>query len=155
MTISRSTTHGMSKTLIYKVWGQMIQRCENPKVLGYKNWGGRGISVCERWHKFENFYADVGDPPKGLTLDRINNDGNYEPTNWRWATRKEQTNNSRTLYWFRAWHKDMMCQFMSKNQSEFARMWRLSFPCVSLCLSGKQKAHKGWQFQKIESGFSF
>lgn len=89
------TKHGMSKTSIYRCWQQVIQRCENPKSPDYKNYGGRGITVCERWHTFENFYEDMGDKPKGLTLERINNDGNYEPGNCEWATWKKQQNNRR------------------------------------------------------------
>lgn len=74
----------------------MIQRCERPKARGYSNYGGRGITVCERWHTYENFLADMGErPSRSLQLDRINNDGNYEPTNCRWATPREQLNNTR------------------------------------------------------------
>jgi len=71
----------------------MLQRCNNPKDTGFKYYGARGISVCERWHKFEAFFADVGERPPGLTLDRRDPRGNYEPSNWKWATRKEQTRN--------------------------------------------------------------
>lgn len=91
----RFTKHNYKNTTIYNTWINMKQRCYNNNCPDYKNYGGRGIKVCDRWLKFENFYADVGDPPKGLTLDRPNNDGNYQTDNWRWATRKEQARNTR------------------------------------------------------------
>lgn len=73
----------------------MIQRCTNPKNIGWHLYGGRGIAVCERWRTFANFYEDMGDPPPGHTLDRINNDGNYEPMNVRWAPHSENCLNKR------------------------------------------------------------
>ena len=88
-------THGLSNTREYKAWGQMIQRCTNPNNPDYHYYGERGIQVCRRWRKFENFLADMGPCPPGLTLDRKNNDKNYSPSNCRWATRKTQMRNTR------------------------------------------------------------
>lgn len=89
-------THGMEGSSIYKSWDAMVQRCTNPNSTAWKDYGARGITVCERWLTFENFYADMGDRPfPGASLDRINNDGNYEPGNVRWVTRVENARNTR------------------------------------------------------------
>lgn len=91
--------HGFTKVgnhhPLYRTWVQMRRRCNSPDHKSYKHYGARGIKVCERWQRFENFLADVGERPKGKTLDRIDNDGNYEPGNVRWATTKEQAANKR------------------------------------------------------------
>jgi hypothetical protein len=88
------TTHGMSKSQEYKIWRGMLDRCENPNHTFYHLYGGRGIEICEEWHCFESFYADMGARPSPKhTLDRIDNDGGYSPANCRWATSVQQQGN--------------------------------------------------------------
>lgn len=90
-------SHGMYKTPTYNSWVSMKVRCNRKKNDNYHRYGGRGIKVCERWMVFENFFADMGERPEGMTLDRIDNDGNYEQSNCKWSTKQEQRINQNDI----------------------------------------------------------
>lgn len=111
-----------AKHPLYHTWYSMVARCQNPRAQSYHNYGGRGITVCDRWlESFENFYADMGDrPTPGHSIDRINNDGPYSPENCRWATWEEQANNRRNTVWI---------EFQGERLS--AAQWRKRLGVVS------------------------
>jgi hypothetical protein len=94
------TVHGMTGTATHRIWTGMLTRCTNPKAGKYPRYGGRGIKVCARWQVFENFLADMGERPKGASIERKNNDGDYEPKNCRWSTSaaEQATNRSTTKF---------------------------------------------------------
>lgn len=107
--------HGLTNHRLYATWRNMRDRCNYAEHPSYKDYGGRGITICERWNDFANFVADMGDRPDGMSLDRRDNNGNYEPSNCRWATKSQQQLNQRIrsdnksgykgVYWYPKYSK--------------------------------------------------
>lgn len=124
-------SHGMHKTRTYGIWHGMIDRCANRNNKSWRLYGGRGISVCERWLKFENFLADMGERPNGLSLDRRDPDGNYEPGNCRWATQEQQSNNKRTCH-----------QITALGKTQTIAQWAREIGMNRAVLRGRLRA--GW-----------
>lgn len=117
---STQTTHGLSRHRLYQTWNLMMHRCYDSRDASYKNYGGRGITVCKRWHDVRNFISDLADTWRnGLTMDRINNNRHYEPTNVRWATKGEQSRNRRSCINL-TWNGE------TKTVSEWARTLGIS-----------------------------
>ena len=127
-------------------------RCTNQERKDYKNYGGRDISVCDRWlNSFENFLEDMGEKPVELTIGRKNNNGNYEPNNCKWETMSEQCNNKRVSVrqkWFYGYGPNGE-MIIDNNQAKTGVFFDLNNAHISSCLLGKLKQHKGWTFQTI------
>jgi hypothetical protein len=132
--IKAKTTHGMSNSPTYETWASMKARCNNQNAANYYNYGGKGIRVCDRWNNsFESFVEDMGEKPIGFSIDRINPFGNYEPTNCRWATPKQQARN-RT--------NNVFVKFRDKVylEADFVNKFHISHGCVQDILkAGKYK----------------
>lgn len=117
--LERKTTHRMTGTRVYGIWRGMKSRCR-PNSHSRADYYDRGIKVCKRWQKFENFYEDMGDPPDGLTLERENNDKGYSKSNCKWATYTEQLNNRRNSHLIEAFGT-------VKTLTEWAREYNLPY----------------------------
>jgi hypothetical protein len=91
----KATRHGKRHTRVYTIWLNMVQRCTNPLNTSFADYGGRSINVCPEWRNFQQFYADMGDPPDGTSLDRIDVNGDYCKANCQWATKDIQSRNTR------------------------------------------------------------
>jgi hypothetical protein len=124
-------THGMKHTRTYNLWQAMLSRTR----YGKPGYADRGISVCDAWLKFENFYADMGDAPDGMSLDRIDNDGHYSPSNCRWATRQQQNTNKRS---------NVFIEWQGKRQT--VREWEREFGMKPTTL--RNRFRLGWPLEK-------
>lgn len=130
--------HGLYQHPLYHTWNGMHQRCGNPKCSGYPLYGGRGISVCERWtghHGLVNFLTDMGERPKGASIDRIDPNGNYEPSNVRWATSKQQGNNKRES-------KFITFNGETMTETEWAEKLGIGKTCLN------ERLRKGWSIER-------
>jgi len=141
ITVKRNFKHGHSKreqySKTYRVWDHVLQRCNNPNCKAYKDYGGRGITVCKRWMKFENFLEDMGEyPRKGYSIERTNNNLGYYKKNCKWATRKEQSRNRRS-------NRNYTFNNKSRCKTDLAKEYGIS---VSLLTHRLDKL--GWSIEK-------
>lgn len=127
--------HGMVGTITYGTWQAMIQRCSDKNCTGYILYGGRGITICKEWIKFENFYRDMGDRPENKTLDRIENNKGYYKENCHWATPKEQANNTRANH-----------LITYKNKTQTISQWSKELEINYFTLCGR--LCRGWSIEK-------
>lgn len=139
----RFTTHGLGRTREYKSWAHIVQRCTNPNNPAFSDYGGRGITVCDQWrHDFQAFYDYVSTLPhsgeKGYSIDRIFNDGHYEPGNVRWATAKEQNRNTR---------RNIMLTHNGKTQclTDWANASRIPMKAL------RSRLRRGWSVERALS----
>lgn len=146
LTSKRSTKHGDTRRGQYspehRAWTSMLQRCRNETSSSYRDYGARGISVCDRWSVYENFIADMGRKPASMfCIDRIDNDGNYEPGNCRWATRVQSENNKRS-------NRRVSVYGLTMTVAEWARATGLSYATIS------QRVSDGWSPSRVVGDWS-
>jgi|SaaInlV_200m_DNA_6_1039755.scaffolds.fasta_scaffold43351_2 hypothetical protein len=135
--LDTNTSHNKSRSLEYKVWDSMIQRCGNKSHKAYDNYGGRGISVCSEWQDFENFYADMGDK-EGLTLERLDNDKGYSKDNCKWVTMTDQARNRRTTKLDMTKAREIRRLASVGNVSkDIAKMFDVSYTNINHILKGE------------------
>jgi hypothetical protein len=130
--------HALAGLRIYSIWAGMHQRCYNTNNQHWKNYGGRGIKICRRWLCLATFLADMGHPPDGCSIERINNDGDYEPGNCRWATQEQQNENTRRNKYLEL-----------KGQSKTIKAWAKEYNLDPQALS--ERVRRGWSVERAVS----
>lgn len=138
----RAFKHGKTGTATHNSWKAMLRRCSDPNMQFWEHYGGRGITVCERWKVFNNFFADMGLRPQGMTIERVDNNGNYEPSNCKWGTDAEQARNSRNAKLNSEAVK--VLRFMVKkgiNKTLLRRLFNISQPTMYKAVNGKSWAN--------------
>ena len=127
--------HGLADTKIHMIWTSMRQRCFNPNNPAFKNYGGRGITIDPRWNSFEAFFEDMGEPPEGMSLDRIDNNKGYSPDNCKWATRVQQGRNTRMCH-------PVTFEGVTKTIAEWAEQYGIGRSTLS------QRIRNGWDIKR-------
>lgn len=134
--LAAHTKHGKTHSRAYSIWASMFARCNNKQNKSYQRYGAKGVKVCQRWSAFENFLSDMGDPPVGMSIDRVNSMGDYEPSNCRWATNTQQCRNrSNTVF----------LEYQGRKQALGAWAEELGVPYKRL--QGRLRA--GWTVERI------
>jgi hypothetical protein len=133
--LSQPRTHGKRHTRAWKIWSGIIQRCNNPRHARYADYGGRGIAVCDSWKTFEGFYADMGDPPEGCSIDRIDNELGYCKSNCRWSSKIEQARNTRT-------NRIFEINGVSKSLAEWCEIYGVIYT------TAHSRVSRGWSIER-------